>query len=37
MADLDQLKQKYAPVIETIQRSIPYGATLQTVDLTGDR
>jgi nucleoid-associated protein YgaU len=37
MADLDQLKQKYAPVIETIQRFIPYGATLQTVDLTGEQ
>jgi nucleoid-associated protein YgaU len=37
MADLDQLKQKYAPVIECIQRFIPYGATLDAVDLTGEQ
>ncbi len=37
MADLDALKQKYAPVIEAIQRFVPYGATLQQVSLDGDR
>lgn len=37
MADLEQLKQKYAPVIETIQRFAPYGATLDAVDLDGDQ
>jgi nucleoid-associated protein YgaU len=33
MADLEVLKQKYAPVIESIQRFAPYGATLEAVDL----
>jgi nucleoid-associated protein YgaU len=37
MADLEQLKQKYAPVIETIQKFVPYGATLETVDLDGEK
>ncbi len=37
MADLDQLKQKYAPVIETIQKFAPYGATLDAVDLAGEQ
>jgi nucleoid-associated protein YgaU len=37
MADLEQLKQKYAPVIETIQRFAPYGATLDSVDLDGEK
>jgi nucleoid-associated protein YgaU len=37
MADLDALKQKYAPVIDTIQRFAPYGATLDNVSLDGDR
>jgi nucleoid-associated protein YgaU len=37
MADLDALKQKYGPVIEAIQRFVPYGATLQEVSLDGDR
>jgi nucleoid-associated protein YgaU len=37
MADLDQLKQKYAPVIDTIQKFGPYGATLASVDLDGDK
>jgi LysM repeat protein len=37
MADLDQLKQKYAPVIETIQKFSPYGATLDSVDLDGEK
>jgi LysM repeat protein len=37
MADLDQLKQKYAPVIDTIQKFSPYGATLDSVDLDGEK
>jgi hypothetical protein len=37
MADLDQLKQKYAPVIDTIQRFTPYGATVDDVSLDGER
>jgi nucleoid-associated protein YgaU len=37
MADLDQLKQKYAPVIETIQKFAPYGAALNSVDLDGEK
>jgi nucleoid-associated protein YgaU len=37
MADLDQLKQKYAPVIETIERFTPYGATLEDVRLDGEK
>jgi LysM repeat protein len=37
MADLDQLKQKYAPVIDTITKFSPYGATLDEVDLDGDK
>lgn len=37
MADLEALKQKYAPVIESIQRFVPYGATLDAVDLAGDQ
>ena len=37
MADLEQLKQKYAPVIETIQKFAPYGATLEAVDLAGEQ
>jgi LysM repeat protein len=37
MADLNQLKQKYAPVIDTIQKFGPYGATLDSVDLDGDK
>lgn len=37
MADLEQLKQKYAPVIETIQKFAPYGATLDAVDLAGEQ
>lgn len=37
MADLEQLKQKYAPVIETIQKFVPYGATLEAVDLDGEK
>ena len=37
MADLDALKQKYNPVIQTIQKFVPYGATLQEVSLDGNR
>jgi nucleoid-associated protein YgaU len=37
MADLDVLKQKYAPVIESIQTFVPYGATLDAVDLAGEQ
>ena len=37
MADLNQLKQKYAPVIDTIQKFGPYGATLDSVDLDGEK
>src|SRR5580704_8545787 len=37
MADLDALKQKYSPVIQTIQKFVPYGATLQEVSLDGNR
>ena len=37
MADLNALKQKYAPVIESLQRFGPYGATLEAVDLAGEQ
>jgi nucleoid-associated protein YgaU len=37
MADLEALKQKYAPVIESLQRFAPYGATLEAVDLAGEQ
>jgi nucleoid-associated protein YgaU len=37
MADLDKLKQKYAPVIESLQKFAPYGATLDAVDLDGEQ
>jgi nucleoid-associated protein YgaU len=37
MADLEALKQKYAPVIETIEKFVPYGATLDAVDLAGEQ
>jgi len=37
MADLEQLKQKYAPVIDTIQGFSEYGATLDTIDLDGEQ
>ena len=37
MADLDALKQKYTPVIQTIQKFVPYGATLEAVDLAGEQ
>jgi nucleoid-associated protein YgaU len=37
MADLDALKQKYAPVIETIESFSDYGAKLDSVDLDGEK
>lgn len=37
MADLDQLKQKYAPVLELFTKFAPYGAKLDAVDLDGDK
>lgn len=37
MADLDQLKQKYMPVIQTIQSFSDVGATLDPVSLDGDK
>jgi nucleoid-associated protein YgaU len=37
MADLEQLKQKYAPVIATIQEFAGDGATLDEVSLDGDK
>ncbi len=37
MADLEQLKQKYAPVIETMQQFAPLGASVEQVSLSGDK
>ena len=37
MADLEQLKQKYAPVIATIERFSEYGAKVDAVDLAGEQ
>jgi nucleoid-associated protein YgaU len=37
MANLETLKQKYAPVIESLQKFAPYGATLEAVDLAGEQ
>jgi len=37
MADLEQLKQKYAGVITTIQSFSDLGATVDQVDLDGDK
>jgi nucleoid-associated protein YgaU len=37
MADLNALKQKYSPVIATIEKFVPYGATLDAVDLAGEQ
>ena len=37
MADLEALKQKYAPVIATLQEFGEYGATIDAVDLDGDK
>lgn len=37
MADLNQLKQKYAPVIETIGKFSDEGAAVQDVNLDGEK
>ena len=37
MEDLDQLKQKYSPVIQTIQGFSDVGAQLDTVSLDGEK
>ena len=37
MADLEVLKQKYTPVIAMIEKFVPYGATLEAVDLAGEQ
>jgi nucleoid-associated protein YgaU len=37
MADLDQLKQKYSPVIQTIEGFSDLGAQLDSVSLDGDK
>ena len=37
MANLEALKQKYAPVIQSLHRFAPYGATLEAVDLAGEQ
>jgi nucleoid-associated protein YgaU len=37
MADLEALKQKYAPVIATLQEFGEYGAIVDSVDLDGDK
>ena len=37
MADLGQLKQKYAPVLDLFPKFEPYGAKLESVDLDGDK
>ena len=37
MADLEQLKQKYAPVFQTIQSFSAEGATMEPPQLDGDK
>ena len=37
MADLEQLKQKYAPVFNTLNEFAPFGAKVEAVDLAGDQ
>jgi len=37
MADLEQLKKKYAPVISTIDSFGEYGAKVEAVDLAGEQ
>lgn len=37
MADLNQLKQKYAPVTETIQQFAPFGASVEAPSLSGEK
>ena len=37
MADLESLKQKYAPVLKAFETFQPYGAKLDTVELAGEQ
>jgi len=37
MADLNQLKQKYAPVLDVLQQFLEYGAKVDSVDLAGEQ
>jgi nucleoid-associated protein YgaU len=37
MADLNQLKQKYAPVLQVMQEFSEYGAKVESVDLAGEQ
>lgn len=37
MADLEQMKQKYAPVLEMFEKLAPFGAKLEAVDLDGEK
>lgn len=37
MADLDALKQKYAPVFATLDEFSEYGATLESAELDGEK
>ena len=37
MADLNQLKQKYAPVLQVMQEFSEYGAKVEAVDLAGEQ
>lgn len=37
MADLEQLKQKYAPVTSTIESFSEFGAKVESVDLAGEQ
>jgi nucleoid-associated protein YgaU len=37
MADLEQLKQKYAPVFATFQTFAPYGAKIDDISLAGEQ
>jgi nucleoid-associated protein YgaU len=37
MANLEELKQKYAPVLETMQQFAPLGASVEEVTLSGDK
>jgi nucleoid-associated protein YgaU len=37
MADLEQLKKKYSPVIDTIDSFAEYGAKVEAIDLAGEQ
>ena len=37
MADLNQLKQKYAPVLQVLQEFSEYGAKVDAVDMAGEQ